>query len=117
MVRRQRIAWGVALVSMSTLWFPAAAAPNTTTRVGASGTGEQASGGSWNPAVTPDGRFVVFHSFANNLVPGDTPTDGGANRAYDVFVHDRQTGVNEMVSLSSPDGDLPPLQGDDNSTR
>ena len=36
-----------------------------------------------------------LHSLATNLVPGDT------NIAYDVFVHDRQTGKTRRVSVSS----------------
>ena len=42
-----------------------------------------------------DGRFVVFVSFASNLVTGDT------NRAADIFVRDRLRGTTERVSLSS----------------
>src|SRR5439155_1073811 len=42
-----------------------------------------------------DGRFVAFHSAATNLVTGDT------NGAADVFVHDRQTGTTERVSVAS----------------
>jgi hypothetical protein len=38
---------------------------------------------------------VAFESIATNLVPGDT------NGSYDVFVHDRQTGVTERVSVAS----------------
>jgi uncharacterized repeat protein (TIGR01451 family) len=45
--------------------------------------------------VTPDGRFVVFVSFAENLVPGDT------NLSADVFVRDRLTGTTERVSVTS----------------
>lgn len=47
------------------------------------------------PRVTPDGRWVVFRSYANNLVPGDT------NNAPDTFVRDRQSGVITRVSVSS----------------
>ena len=46
-------------------------------------------------AVTPDGRFVVFVSFADNLVPGDT------NLSADVFVRDRLAGTTERVSVTS----------------
>ena len=46
-------------------------------------------------AISGDGRFVAFHSDATNLVPGDT------NAVSDVFVHDRQTGVTERISLDS----------------
>jgi Tol biopolymer transport system component len=54
--------------------------------------GDQAS---LNPRITPDGRFVTYHSAASNLVPGDT------NLIYDVFVHDRLTTATERVSVSS----------------
>jgi len=37
------------------------------------------------PSVSADGRHVVFHSLASNLVPDDY------NSALDVFVHDRDT--------------------------
>jgi Tol biopolymer transport system component len=47
------------------------------------------------PAISADGRFVAFRSLASNLVPGDT------NGVKDVFVHDRQTGVTEIVSVDS----------------
>ena len=46
-----------------------------------------------SPAISADGRFVAFVSFATNLVPGDT------NDATDVFVRDRQTGTTRRVSL------------------
>ncbi|HVE74231.1 MAG TPA: hypothetical protein VNA30_03950 [Mycobacteriales bacterium] len=51
--------------------------------------------GSGNPAITPDGRYVAFHSCAANLVPGDLNLD------RDVFVRDRRTQRTEIVSLSS----------------
>lgn len=46
------------------------------------GQGNDASGG-LSPAISADGRFAAFISFANNLVPGDT------NDTVDVFVRDR----------------------------
>lgn len=45
-------------------------------------------------ALSADGRYIAFDSLASNLVPGDT------NGKRDVFVHDRQTGQTERVSLS-----------------
>jgi uncharacterized repeat protein (TIGR01451 family) len=45
--------------------------------------------------VSPDGRFVGFVSFADNLVPDDT------NQSSDVFVRDRLAGTTERVSVSS----------------
>ena len=47
------------------------------------------------PSISADGRFVAFSSDASNLVPGDT------NGRGDVFVHDRQTGTTERVSVDS----------------
>jgi Tol biopolymer transport system component len=43
--------------------------------------------------ISGDGRYVVFVSWAANLVPGDT------NEAPDVFVSDRRTGRIERVSV------------------
>ena len=70
-----------------------------TTRVSVSSDGTQANGGpgwSGNPSsISADGRYVAFHSYADNLVSGDT------NSATDIFVHDRQTGVTTRVSIAS----------------
>lgn len=49
----------------------------------------------FNPDVSSDGRFVVFESAADNLVPGDS---GGY---YDVFLKDTQTGSTSMVSTTA----------------
>ncbi|MFL5910608.1 MAG: hypothetical protein ACJ768_08600 [Gaiellaceae bacterium] len=46
-------------------------------------------------AISADGRFVAFRSFASTLVPGDT------HGAADVFVRDRLTGTTERVSVDS----------------
>ena len=63
--------------------------------VSVSGAGVQGNNLSAWGAVTPDGRFVAFHSYASNLVSGDT------NGATDVFVRDRQELTTERVSVSS----------------
>jgi Tol biopolymer transport system component len=54
-------------------------------------------GNSWsiNPSISADGRYVAFASSATNLVPNDT------NGHYDIFVHDMETGVTERVSVDS----------------
>lgn len=67
----------------------------TVQRVSVSSAGDQAIAASYAPAISRDGRFVAFTSDAANLVPGDT------NGVRDVFVHDRQTGATEIVSVSS----------------
>ena len=67
----------------------------TTERVSVAPDGAQGNGDSFTPALSADGRYVAFHSAASTLVPGD------ANGAMDVFVHDRGTGANELVSVAS----------------
>jgi Tol biopolymer transport system component len=66
-------------------------------RVSVSSTGAQGNGASYEPALSADGRYVVFESFASNLVPGDT------NASHDVFVHDRETRQTRRVSLGTGD--------------
>jgi Tol biopolymer transport system component len=70
-----------------------ALAQPTTTRVSVGPGGVQAFDFSTRPAISADGRFVAFESYANNLVTGDT------NGRSDVFVHDRQTGTTTRVSV------------------
>jgi len=55
---------------------------DTTTRVSVSSGGVQANGLSTRPAISGDGRYVVFHSDAYNLVPNDFSFQ-------DIFLHDR----------------------------
>lgn len=59
---------------------------------------------STDPAISADGRYVVFTSSADNLVTGDT------NRAQDVFIRDLQGGTTALVSVST-DG-VDPGNGD-----
>jgi hypothetical protein len=68
---------------------------STTERVSVSTTGEQGNGGSVASCISADGRFVAFDSWASNLVSGDT------NGTTDVFIRDRETGITEIVSVSS----------------
>ena len=67
----------------------------TTELVSVSGAGVQGNNLSAWGAVSADGRFVAFHSYASNLVSGDS------NGAVDVFVRDRQDLTTERVSVSS----------------
>lgn len=71
----------------------------STIRVNVTNEGEQANALSYQPAITGDGRYITFTSFADNLVPGDT------NNSFDVFVRDLQTGTISIVSIAS-DGTL-----------
>jgi Tol biopolymer transport system component len=67
----------------------------TTERVSVATGGTQGNSYSYYPSLSDDGRYVAFASVATNLVPGDT------NDAWDVFVHDRQSGVTERVSVAT----------------
>jgi Tol biopolymer transport system component len=66
-----------------------------TTRVSVSSDGQQANAGSYGASISSDGRYVAFGSNATNLVQDDL------NGVMDVFVHDRQTGLTERVSVAT----------------
>ena len=66
-----------------------------TKRVNISSGGIQANKNSRETYISQTGRYVVFSSFAENLVPGDT------NTWSDIFVHDMQNKTTERVNLSS----------------
>jgi Tol biopolymer transport system component len=89
-----------------------------TERVSVSSTGEQQYLGEFveragvNPAkpdLSGDGRYVVFMSPANNLVPGDSNGDDTANPDNpacrsgddDIYLRDRVAGTTTRVSVSS----------------
>jgi Tol biopolymer transport system component len=81
---------------------------DTTERVSVDSAGGQGGGASVLTDMTPDGRFVVFQSWASNLVPGDTHIceiyfefEIIYVNCPDVFVKDRLTGVTERVSVNS----------------
>ena len=67
----------------------------TTERVSVATDGAEADHLSANPAISADGRFVTFYSFAANLVPNDR------NAQFDIFVHDRERRTTERVSVAS----------------
>ena len=67
----------------------------TTERVSVGSGGAQANGSSDHPILSSDGRYVVFESWASNLVSGDT------NGRGDIFVYDRTTGTTERVNTSA----------------
>jgi Tol biopolymer transport system component len=66
----------------------------TTERASVSTAGHEGNGSSYDGAITPDGRFVAFDSEATDLVEKDT------NGVGDIFVHDRQEGTTERVSVN-----------------
>jgi Tol biopolymer transport system component len=64
-------------------------------RVSVSSAGAQGNSFSNYPDISADGRFVVFESPATTLVAGD------ANATTDIFLHDRQTHVTTLASVST----------------
>ena len=67
----------------------------TTTRVSVDSAGHEGNESSWYGAISTDGRYVAFYSFASNLVAGDT------NGQSDVFVRDIVAGTTTRVSISN----------------
>jgi Tol biopolymer transport system component len=67
----------------------------TTERVSVGMGGVDADWPSHAPAISADGRYVVFTSAARNLVPGDN------NQSDDVFIYDRYKAYMERVSVNS----------------
>src|SRR3990170_4670530 len=63
--------------------------------VSVSTTGTVGNSDSGGAAVSPDGRFVAFTSFANNLIVGDK------NASADIFLRDRTCGTTIVVSVST----------------
>ncbi len=66
----------------------------TNVLVSADTNGVAASGFSFEPAISGDGRYVAFSSYANNLIAGD------ANITQDVFLRDLQMETTMLVSVS-----------------
>lgn len=74
-----------------------------TTRVSVSSSGAEGNSfsgfnhltGYFTTFISPDARWVVFHSYASNLVPGDT------NDVPDIFVYDRRSHATVRASVAS----------------
>ncbi|MCC6500114.1 MAG: hypothetical protein IT313_07595 [Anaerolineales bacterium] len=72
-------------------------ATGATTRVSVNTSGEQADKASRSPAISGDGRYVVFLSKSTNFAPG---TGDFSGKDF-VFLRDRQTGQTTLVSVYS----------------
>lgn len=70
----------------------------TTTRVSIGRGGTPPDAGSYDPAISGDGRLVVFVSEATNLVPGDR------NQVADVFLFDAGAGTISLISRGMAGG-------------
>lgn len=66
-------------------------------------------GDSLNPVITPDGRFVLFASTANNLVP-NTNRPALSPPTVNVFLRDRLNGTTTLISVNM--GGTGPGNGD-----
>lgn len=66
-----------------------------TERISVDSFGNEADIQSNTPSISADGRYVVFSSWARNLVPGDT------NNTNDVFLRDRVLGTTTRVSVDA----------------
>lgn len=66
-----------------------------TTRVSISSSGTESDGSSINPAISYDGRYVVFESAADNLV------SGVSSGFLHIYLHDMQTGTTSIEDTSS----------------
>jgi len=64
-----------------------------TERVSVATDGLQGNGISYGASISADGRYVLFLSYATNLVAGDT------NGVQDLFLRDRVAGTTERISL------------------
>jgi hypothetical protein len=69
---------------------PAAGAGSSTERVSVSSAGAQANQASRTPVISGDGRYVVFLSYASNLVAGSGPG---------IFLRDRLLDTTEIVAF------------------
>ena len=65
-----------------------------TIRVSVSSAGQQGNAASFNPSISEDGRYIVYDSFANNLVRGDL------NRQGDVFLYDAEKRTTTRIGRS-----------------
>lgn len=66
---------------------------NTTQRINVQPNGSESPAGADMPQISSDGRYVVYLSYADDLVPGDL------NTFQDVFVRDRQLGTTTRVNV------------------
>lgn len=89
--------WPLRLGTLAMLAWPMAGTlgAQSFSRVSVGPGGIQANGPSYSPALSRDGRVVVFRSAATNL------DSRCANGLFQAFVHDRDTGATRCVSLNA----------------
>jgi len=93
--------FGILLLLLGAFTFPHAISATqfflggTTTRVSVASDGTEGNKESYSSAVSGDGQYVVFMSYADSLVVGDT------NGTNDLFLHDIQTGGTTRISVAT----------------
>ena len=80
-----------------------AGANGTTSLVSKDAAGTVGNGNSSTPSISGDGRFVAFMSLATNLIASVS--------GQQIYLHDRNTGINGANSLVSHDNNGSPVQG------
>lgn len=70
----------------------------TTRRISMANNGTQGNYGSYDPAISDDGRFVSYTTEANNLVAADT------NNKPDILLYDRFASITRRVNVGSGRG-------------
>ncbi|MCU1357981.1 MAG: TolB-like protein [Acidimicrobiales bacterium] len=90
----------IAFTSAANRIYLRSPADGTSEQVDVSSAEVSGNGGSKEPSVSNDGRYVTFTSSGDNLVTGDT------NFVADVFRRDRQTGTTVRVSLGAASAQL-----------
>ncbi len=70
-------------------------ATNALELISISNTGALGNNGSFDPAISDDGRYVAFYSAASNFYSGDIAG------IADLFVRDRQTGTTSLVTVGT----------------
>jgi len=75
--------------------IPASIFAQTTTRISVGADSVQGDDDSFGPKISADGRFVVFRSFATNLVAGDT------NNQIDLFQRELATGITKRLNIAT----------------
>jgi Tol biopolymer transport system component len=78
-------------------------ANGTTSLISKDSSATAGNGNSSTPSISGDGRFVAFMSLASNLVASVS--------GQQIYLHDRNTGVNGTNSLVSHDNNGSPVQG------
>ena len=68
---------------------------HTTVRISVDSDGNQSAGGSYEPSISANGRFIAFWASDDDLASNDT------NGRYDVYVHDMLDGSTTLVSANA----------------